>query len=146
MANKAEDRWETLTGNLTPQQKTAARFRQALNDFYLSYCDEDARDTMFQYLRSFKKPFSVEAGTHADRMETLVNYANRLPGLEPPMNKNQIKKLIFESFPNRWQHAYIQSGPRIQTEPLVRVVQYMKDEKTFADGSGNKRKRNENNN
>ena len=143
VANKAEDRWETLTGNLTAQEKTPARFRQALDDFYLSYCDEDARDIMFQYLRSFKKPFSVEAGNHADRMETLVNYANRLPGLEPPMNDDQIKKLIFESFPTRWQHAYIQSGRRIQAESLVRVVQYMKDEKTFADGSGNKRKRND---
>ena len=142
VSNQAEQRWETLTGQLTAQQKTNARFRQEMDNFYLSYCDDDARDTMFDYLRSFTKPFSTAAGAHADRMEILVNYANRLPGLEPPMNEDQIKKLIFSSFPKTWQHAYIQSGRRIQDETLARIIQYMKDEKSFLDGTeNNKRKR-----
>ena len=146
VSNQAENKWETLTGNLTPQQKTVARFRQAMDEFYLSYCDDDSRDIMFAYLRKFKKPYDMAAGEHADRMEILVKYSNKLPGMEPEMNEDQIKRLIFESFPVKWQHAYIQSGRRIQSESLIRVVQYMKDETSFSDSNSNKRKRSESDN
>ena len=146
VSNQAENKWETLTGNLTPQQKTVARFTQAMGEFYLSYCDEDSRDIMFAYLRKLKKPYEMAAGEHADRMEVLVRYANKLPGMEPEMNDDQIKRLIFESFPVKWQHAYFQSGRRIQSESLARVIQYMKDEKSFNDANSNKRKRSDNNN
>ena len=66
-------------------------------------------------------------------------YANRLPGLEPQLNGDQIKLLIFESFPVKWQHAFIQSGRCIANEPLAKVVQYMKDEKSFLDITTRKR-------
>lgn len=56
----------------------------------------------------------------------------------PQMNESQIKNLIFGSFPVTGQHAYIQSGRRIQTETLMKVVQYMKDEKSFSDNNQNK--------
>ena len=131
VSNQAENKWETLTGNLTAQQKTVARFRNLINDFYLSYCGDDSRDTMFAYLQKFNKPYSVAAGVHADRMEILVKYANKLPGMEPEMNDDQKKT---------WQHTYIQSGRRIQSENLICVVQYIKDDKSLDDGANNKRK------
>ena len=143
VSNQAENKWETLTDNLTVQQKPVARFQQAIGDFYLSYYDDDLREMMFAYLRRFKKPYSVAAGVHADRMEILIKYSNKLPGMEPVMNEEQKKRLIFELFPLKWQHAYIQSGRRIQTESLIRVIQYMKDEKSFNYGMSNKRKRND---
>lgn len=133
-----------LTGQLTFLQKTNARFIQAMDDFYLSYCINDARDTTFDYLRNYTKQYSVPAGIHADRMEIFVNDANRLPGLEPPMNDDQIKKLIFGSPPVKWQHAYIQSGRMIQMESLMKVVQYMDDKKLFSDNNSNKGKRSDN--
>ena len=102
MAGKAEDKWETLTVNIAPQNRTLQRFREVMDTFYLSYCDEKARDTMFKYLRKWKKNFISEAGEHADWMETLVRYANRLPGLEPQLNDDQIKLLIFEYFPVKY--------------------------------------------
>ena len=75
-----------------------------------------------------------------------MNHSNRLPGLEPQINDDQIKKLIVGSFPVTWQHAYIQSGQRIQTETLMKVVQYMRDEKSFRDNNHNKRKHSDNDN
>ena len=66
--------------------------------------------------------------------------------MEPKMTDDQKKRVIFESFPVKWQHAYIQSGRRIQTESLVRIVQYMKDEKSFNHNAGTKRKRNDDDN
>ena len=90
-SNQTEHRWETLSGQLTAQQKTNARFRQVMDNFHLSYCDDNARDTMFDYLRNFTKPYSVTAGIHTDLMEILFNYANRLPGLEPPNQEAHIR-------------------------------------------------------
>ena len=143
VSNKAESKWEVLTRNIPANLRTPQRFRQAMDDFYLSYCDNDARDTLLKYLQSFKKPYKVPAGEHSDRMETLVDYANRLPGMEPALTADQIKLLIFESYPPRWQHAYIQSGRKIANETLPQVIQYMKDEKSFTDNitDRNKRKR-----
>ena len=79
-------------------------------------------------------------------MEILVKYANTIPGMGPQMNDDLKKRLIFESYPTRWQHAYIQSGCRIQSETLARIVQCMKDEKLFSDSSNNMRKQKENDN
>ena len=87
--------------NVPVLQRTAARLRQALENFYLSYCNGDARDEMFTYLRDFSKPYILPAGDHADRMEILVKYTKTLPGMEPPMNDDQKKRLIFESYPIR---------------------------------------------
>ena len=75
-------------------QQMAARFRQAVETFYLSYCDDDARDNMVAYIRDFSKPYSVASGDHADRMEILVKYANTLPEMDPPMTDNQKKRLF----------------------------------------------------
>ena len=66
-----------------------------MDEFYLSYCDDDSRDIMFAYLRKFKKPYEMAAGEHTDRMEVLVRYANKLPGMEPEMNEDQIQKVDF---------------------------------------------------
>ena len=83
VAGKAEDNWEILTVNIAHQNRTPQRFREVMDTSYLSYCDEETRDIMFKYLRKWKKKFKSEAGEHVNRMETLVRYANRLPGLEP---------------------------------------------------------------
>ena len=100
--NTAEEKWMNLVQNLTPAEKTPARFDALINRFYLSYCDSDSRDTMFKYLRYVKKPYQEEAQAHADRMETLIRFSNRLPGLEPPLQAEQTKTIIFDSFPIAW--------------------------------------------
>ena len=104
--NTAEEKWMNLTQHLQPAQKTPQQFDSSLEEFYLRYCDEDARDTMFKYLRSLKKPFKAEPQAHTDRMETMMRYANRFPVLEPPLQEEQRKSIIFDSFPIAWQQAY----------------------------------------
>ena len=99
LTNQAKNKWETLTAGITVPQKTELRFKQTVKEFYLGYCDDDSRDTMFVYLRKFTKPFSIAAGIHADRMEILIKYGNKLPGKEPEMTDDQKKGVIFESFP-----------------------------------------------
>ena len=51
VSNKAESKWEMLTRSIPVNLRTPQRFRQAMDDFYLSYCDVYACDTLLKYLR-----------------------------------------------------------------------------------------------
>ena len=146
--NNAEDKWENVTSRIQNNQRTVPIFNQVIQQYYLHYCDHEARDAMFEYVRQIQKPFQSEASEHSDRMETLIRYANKLPGNEPPLNDQQKKSIIFKSFPLKWQQAYVRSGRRIAQDTLTDIVQYMKDEKGFSDlaSEQNKRKREMNDN
>ena len=56
-----------------------------------------------------------------------------LTGTEPTLNDQQRKNLIFETFPITWRQNYIRSGKSLQTDSLADIVQYMGNEKGFAD-------------
>ena len=131
--NNAKDKWENGTSGISNNQRTIALFDQLMQQYYLQYCDHEARDAMFEYVRQIQKPFQSKASAHSDRMETLIRYANRLPGNEPPLNDQQKKSIIFKSFPLKWQQAYVQSGRRIAQDSLTEIAQYMKDRKGFLD-------------
>jgi hypothetical protein len=70
---------------------------------------------------------------HSSRMLTLACYGNKLPGTEPPLNDEQIKKCIFHSFPLLWQQQYIHSGQCVANTPLSDIIEFMSNEKLFAD-------------
>jgi hypothetical protein len=40
-------------------------------------------------------------------MLTLACYGNKLPGHEPVLTNEQVKKCIFQSFPDKWQQQFI---------------------------------------
>jgi hypothetical protein len=104
-----------------------------MTNFYLRYVDNEARDTMFKYLPTCRKPRDTEPRTHVDRMEMLMRYSNVLPGTEPALNPQQKKNLIFETFPVKWRQNYIRAGKSVTTDSLADIVQYMSNEKGFAD-------------
>ena len=141
LTGKTQDKWYSLTGQLVAAQRTVPEFTNRVEQCYFSYCNDDARDTMFDYLRALKKPYKMEAGAHADRIEILAKYANRLPGNEPKLTDDQIKVIVFKSFPAKWLHQYTQSGHRIANATLQEMIQYMKDEKNFNDTMDKNKKR-----
>eukprot|EP00957_Ditylum_brightwellii_P092790 7064482-Ditylum_brightwellii.AAC.1 len=49
------------------------------------------------------------------------------------MTGNQTKKLIFDQHPEKWRIAYNRSGHTIATDTLADIVQFMSDEKGYAD-------------
>ena len=49
--NNAEDKWENVVSGIPNNQRTIARFDQAIKQYYLHYCDHEARDAMFEYVR-----------------------------------------------------------------------------------------------
>ena len=140
LADTAEDKWDNLVSGIPNNMRTVDRFNLEVQNFYLRYCDGEARNVMFKYLRQITKPMSQEVSDHSDHMEVLVRYANRLPGTEPQLNDDQIKSIIYDSFPTQWRQAYIRSGNNVATQTLAEVIQYMKNEKVFADADLNKKR------
>eukprot|EP00957_Ditylum_brightwellii_P115140 8781338-Ditylum_brightwellii.AAC.1 len=49
------------------------------------------------------------------------------------MTDEQTKKLIFDQHPEKWRIAYNCSGQAIETDTLADIVQFMSDEKGYAD-------------
>jgi hypothetical protein len=125
--------WEDLTSTIADADKTPARFDQTLQALYRKYVGAEARDTQFEYFRTLQKPMKASTLDHASRMLTLARYGNKLPGAEPPLTSEQIKKCIFASFPLLWQQQYIRSGQRVANTPLSDIIEFMSNEKLFAD-------------
>ena len=127
---------ENITSILTDKQRAEdGAFAAAMLRFYRKYCDEEARDTMCKYLRSqaCHKPRNTTPGDHAERLETLIRYTNKLPGNEPLLTNEQTKDIIFTSFPDKWQQHYGKLRRKIAEDSLEDIVGFMKDEKHFAD-------------
>ena len=125
--------WEDITSNITDAEKTPLRFEQTLQALYRKYVGAEARDTQFEYFRNIQKPMKASTLDHSSRMLTLARYGNKLPGTEPPLTGEQIKKCIFTSFPLLWQQQYIRSGQRVANTPLSDIIEFMSNEKLFAD-------------
>jgi hypothetical protein len=66
-------------------------------------------------------------------MLTLACYGNKLPGNDPLLTEQQIKKCIFHSFPSKWQQQFIRSGQQVSTTILSDIIEFMSNEKSFAD-------------
>ena len=146
LSDNAEEKWQNLTGTILDPDRTAARFDAEMHRFYLRYTDNRARDVMFGYLAHLTKSHDTDTRDHADRMETLYRYSNRLPGTQATMNADQIKEVIFASFPETWQRDYIRGGNDLQVATLPDIVQYMANEKVFADNDEQRKRKGGGNN
>ena len=125
--------WEDLILPLAEADKTLARFEQTLQEMYRKYVGAEARDIQFEYFRGLRKPIKLSPLDHSSRMLTLARFGNKLPGHEPMLTEDQIKKCIFQSFPPKWQQQFIRSGQRAATTALSDIVEFMSNEKSFAD-------------
>eukprot|EP00957_Ditylum_brightwellii_P181070 13793405-Ditylum_brightwellii.AAC.1 len=68
----------------------------------------------------------------------LVRYTNKLPGLSPDMSGDQVKQMVFDQHQDTWRKHYIRSGKLLCTDTLDNLVQFMSNEKGFADGEDEK--------
>jgi hypothetical protein len=125
--------WENLIGPIVDQDKTVARFEQTIQELYRKYVGAKARDTQIEYYKTLRKPMKMNPLDHSSRMLTLARYGNKLPGSEPPLTEQQIKKCIFHSFPLKWQQQFIRSGQQVATTILSDIIEFMSNEKSFAD-------------
>jgi hypothetical protein len=133
LLDTALSNWEDIISTIADVDKTPARFEQAIQTMYRKYVGAEARDIQFEYFKSLMKPLKASTLDHSSRMLTLARYGNRLPGTEPVLTDDQVKKIIFQSYPLLWQQQYVRSGQRVSNSTLSEIVEFMSNEKLFAD-------------
>jgi hypothetical protein len=106
---------EDIISPIEDEDKTPERFELTLQEMYREHVGAEARDVQFKYFRSIQKPLKASTMDHLSRMLTFARYSNKLPGNEPILTKEQIKKCIFSSFPLTWQ----QQGIFFQSNELL---------------------------
>jgi hypothetical protein len=132
--------WEDLIAPLNDADKTPERFKQTLQEMYRKYIGAEACDVQFEYFRTLQKPIMKSSiPEHSSQMLTLARYGNKLPGTEPPLTDEQVKKHIFHSFPLLWQQQFIRSGQHVATTTLSDISEFMSNQKLFADSQNSVR-------
>jgi hypothetical protein len=125
--------WEDLIAPIPEADKTVLRFEATLQAMYRKYVGAESCDTQIEYFKTLRKPIKLTPLDHSSRMLTLARYGNKLPGIEPPLTEDQIKKTIFHSFPPKWQQQFVRSGQHLATTLLTDIIEFMSNEKSFAD-------------
>lgn len=140
LSGSAADNWSTLTDNIGVGQMTVALFNQMFREFVLKYCTSDARDLLFDYLRSSdcRKPHDTDVRIHSERIRTLCGLANRLPGMMPVLDEQMKKKILFDSFPEKWGLEFVKAR-RYETATEQDIIDFMCIQKTVADQGERKR-------
>jgi hypothetical protein len=142
LIDTAENQWEDIVGDIDDVDRDEEAFENAIKELYLKYCGGDARDVMFEYLKTqCRKPIGEEPRTHVARLTTLYRYSNKLPGIDPEKDTEHIKMPIFATFPESWRRDYARSGRKVANDSLQDIIDYMSMEKAFADQEGKDKKR-----
>ena len=139
----SEKKWDSQTKNIAANQRTNNRFDTEIEEFIQSYAqDPNPKDILLKYIKDkCKKPYKKSSQEHADRMISLISFANELRGTEPDVDEDNRKKIIFESFPNQWQLDFKKSGKTVVGSDLTEIISYMNLCKGEADEKESSRKR-----
>ncbi|GAX12003.1 hypothetical protein FisN_8Lu111 [Fistulifera solaris] len=135
VTSTAEDSWRVLVELMTENvERTPALFEQTYQALLAKYCSPDTRDVLVDYLRSdsCKKPHNADVRVHSERIRTLCNLANNLPGTIPLLNEAMRKKILHDTFPEQWQLEFSKFRSYAQATE-EELVEYMCIEKTSAD-------------
>ena len=138
--DSAEEKWDTLVSGIPNDQRTVARFNTEMKNYHRHYMDNEARDTLVDYLGNLKKPFDATPQEYADCKQTLIKCANILPGTVEQVPASTSKKMIFDRFPETWRQEYVRKQTYAMAE-LDDIVQFMTAEKNFADTAQAKHER-----
>ena len=131
---------------------TQAEFDQLFKEFVTHESGSvNPRDDLVAYLSTeeCKKPRKVDVRTHANRIETLCLYANRLAGVKPPLTEGEITRIIFHSFPNSWLNDFrlARGNPtQLSCDTIMEYFMTKKAVQDHAEDQNKKRKKEESDN
>ena len=147
-SEQAEEQWRNIMAAVPAGAlMNMARFDQCLREMYLYYVGADARDVLYEHIKTWYKPYSKSVRDHATRMETVIRYAAMLPGTAIVWNDNEKKKCIFSTYPIKWQQSLCRVHRSTDHVTLREIIEFMADEQGYADGGnsnssdGNRKKR-----
>ena len=116
-------------------------FEKLMKAFLKLYCTStDPKGDVIEYLKSdkCKKPKDKSVSDHQDRIEEMMRYCTYLEGARNNLSENEMKTILFMSFPIAWQMSYKRSQPPIQTAMVETIMVFMSQEKEFSDHNNNK--------
>ena len=105
--------------------------------------DPLARDTVINAFATnkFKKPIEASIRDHQDRMETIMNYVDVLPGVrQTDLTYQEQKKFFFNTHPEEWKKEFILMKD-ILTCNMTVIRDFMAIKKTEADKNKNKKEK-----
>ena len=126
LSDNAEASWSNLVDNINENDQTVARFTQEYTTLLERYATNRGRDFMKDYLLSgeVQKKHDTDCREHAERIQTMIRYTNRLQGNTPQMNEEDEKNCVFKSYPPSWQEEYELSGRDYHTQSIAEIVDY----------------------
>ena len=86
--------------------KTIAHFDERLREFMAEFFTAEDRRDLVKQLRTAKKPRPMAVQNFYRSMQTLNQYVEWLPGMEPALNANQLKDAFKEAMPTKWQDEF----------------------------------------
>lgn len=159
LVHNARNKWISLNPT-THYPQTTAGFNNCFDDFVRNYItDEGAKEVIITYLNSsecvMKHNGTIEK--HQSRIENMMNYADRLPGIGGILTDDAKKAIISHTFPKEWRSSFRKSMQTIQNTALPDIIQFMKQQQLDEKDGGRrvneddnrnqgKRKRNKNRN
>ena len=159
LVHNARNKWISLNPT-TRYPQTTAGFNNCFDDFIRNYItDEGAKEVIITYLNSsecvMKHNGTIER--HQSRIENMMNYADRLPGIGGILTDDAKKAIISHTFPKEWRSSFRKSMQTIQNTALPDIIQFMKQQQLDEKDGGRrvneddnrnqgKRKRNKNRN
>jgi len=79
VAQPACEKWDSIVDSIPEEDEhDVARFRTAVNDWLLTFFDEDARQSQMTYIEHLKKPRSMEVQIFSERIGVLVSRAKKI--------------------------------------------------------------------
>ena len=118
-------------------QKTKEKLKTKQETFIQTHTgSSNPRDIILDYVRSdkdCKKRRNTSNQAHASKIESLINIANRLKGTEPKQTANDIKRIIFNTFPEKWRDQCKLANNNFATDTLTDILTYFNACKTNAD-------------
>lgn len=101
------------------------------------------RDDLIAYLGTddCKKPRKTDVRTHANRIETLCLYANRLQGVKADLTEAEITLIIFHSFPNAWLNDFRLARGNPASVGRAEILEFFMTKKAVQDANEDQNKK-----
>jgi len=138
LGHNARNKWNDLNPRTT-YPLTTAGIQACFDQFIGNYVtDDEAKDVLITYMQStacvMKHNTAIEK--HQSRIENMMNYANRPPGIGGIILVDKRKSILFHTFPRDWRMAFRSTPQPIQQTTLPRIIQFTKQQQLDDKESG----------
>ena len=137
LGSKARDRWAKMIKNRRSGDFSSNQWSLAKKEWIAEYVkDKKAKETILNAWTStkdFMKPKEVDIEDHADRIETICNYIDLLPGDHSGLTDMERKSLLFNTFPITWCDEFTLNRNDPEQASEKEIKDFMEKRKDKAD-------------